>query len=95
MACVGYLAVGTVPCNSHVNYVTLKHLQIILFKYKAIHNFYLSTYFIYPHADCLQITYLNAANSQYAFKQHMHTKLQLYTLLNLFQINYYLALCNH
>ena len=43
MTYVGHLAVGALPCNSHVNYATLKHLQIILFKYKAIHNFYLST----------------------------------------------------
>ena len=40
---VDYLAVGALPCNSYVNYLTLKYLQIILSKYKAIHNFYLST----------------------------------------------------
>ena len=38
MTHVGRLAFGALPCNSHVNYVTLKHLQILLFKYKAIHN---------------------------------------------------------
>ena len=59
MTHVGYLAVGALPCNSHVNYVTLKHLQILLFKYKAI------DIFIYPHADCLKSTLLNAENSQY------------------------------
>ena len=37
--------------------------------------------FIYPHVDCLKSTNLNAATSQFAFKQHMHTTLQLYTLL--------------
>ena len=37
--------------------------------------------FIYPHADCLKSTKLNAANSQCALKQHMYTILQLYTLL--------------
>ena len=43
MTHVGHLAVGALPCNSHVNCVTLKHLQILLFKYKAMHIFYLST----------------------------------------------------
>ena len=39
MTHVGHLAVGALPCNSHVNYVTLKYLQILLFKYKAKHSF--------------------------------------------------------
>ena len=43
MTQVVHLAVGALPCVSHVNYVTLKHLQILLFKYKAIHIFYLPT----------------------------------------------------
>ena len=42
MTHVGHLAVGALPCNSHANYITLNHLQILLFKYKAIHKFYLS-----------------------------------------------------
>ena len=33
MTHVGHLAMGALPCGSHVNYVTLKHLQILLFKY--------------------------------------------------------------
>ena len=43
MTYVGYLAVAALPRNNHVNYITLKHLQILLFKYKAKHNYYLST----------------------------------------------------
>ena len=37
--------------------------------------------FIYSHADCLKSTKLNATNSRYVLKQHMHTIFQLYTLL--------------
>ena len=48
MTHVGHLAVGALPCDSHVNYVTLKHLSILLFKYK------LYIIFIHPHADCLK-----------------------------------------
>ena len=51
MTHVGYLAVGALPCNSHVNYVTLKHIQTLLFKYKALHIFY-----YYLHTDCLKST---------------------------------------
>ena len=74
MTYVGHLTVGVLPCDSHVNYVTLKHLQILLFKCKIIHNF------IYPHIDFLKAK-LNVENSQYALKQHMHTILQLDTSL--------------
>ena len=50
MTNVGYLAVGALPCNSYVNYVTLKHLQILLFKYKGIHNFlFIHMLFVLKH----------------------------------------------
>ena len=44
-------------------------------------NIKLYSIFIYPHADCLKSTLLNAANSQYALKQHINAILQLYTSL--------------
>ena len=43
MTHVGHLTAGALPCNSHVNYVTLKHILIHFFKFKAIHNSYLFT----------------------------------------------------
>ena len=75
MIYVGYLEGGALPCNSHVDYITLN-----------ISKFYCSNtklllIFIYTHADCLKSPKLNAANSQYAIKQHIHTIVQLYTLL--------------
>ena len=77
MTHVGYPAVGALPCNSHVNYVTLNISK------SYCSNTKLYIIFIYPHARCLKNTELNAANSQYALKQHMHPILQLYTLLYL------------
>ena len=75
MIFVGYLEGGALPCNSHVNYVTLNISK------SYCSNTKLYIFFIYTHADCLKSTQLNAANSQYAIKQHIHTILQLYTLL--------------
>ena len=40
MTRVDYLAVGALPCNSHAQYVSIKRLQIILFKYKTKHTSY-------------------------------------------------------
>ena len=36
MKYVGHLAAGALICNSHVNYVTLKHLQILLFNHELL-----------------------------------------------------------
>ena len=49
MTHVGHHAVGALPYNSHVDYVNLNHLQILLFKNKAIY----CILFIYAHAVCL------------------------------------------
>ena len=51
----------TLPYNISKSYCSNTKLYII---------------FIYPHADGLKSTWLNAANRQYVFKQHMHTILQ-------------------
>ena len=73
---VCHLAVEALTCNSHVNYITIKHVQII----SNMSNTKLCIIF-FPRVDCLKSTQLNAANSQYALKQHTHTILQLHTLL--------------
>ena len=59
MTHVSHLAVGALPCNWHVNYVSPTHIKIQLFKLKAIHNSYLFTMLIVLKA------LLNEAKSQY------------------------------
>ena len=54
MTHVGHLAVGALPCDSNVNYYCS--------------NIKLFMIYIYPHADCLKNTSLNAANGQHALK---------------------------
>ena len=63
MTLVSPLAVGALPCYSHVNYVPYYSFQSYCV------NTNLNLNLIHRHADDLKITRLNAVNSQYTSKQ--------------------------